>query len=596
MKNLKLILVCFLLTVSTVVFGQNKLITGKVTDQSGAPVPGASVTVQGTTIGAITLEDGTYSIQAPEGSNLLFTFFGMKTKAVKVEGQTTINVVLEEDSLNLDEVVVTAQGLTRKQKAIGYSAQSLTEEQLTVTHSSELGNSLAGKIAGAQFWGAGGTTFNEGSIVLRGATSYSDAKGNAPIYVIDGAITDQGAVNMDDVETLNVLKGPSATALYGSRGANGAVIITTKKAAEGKSVIEFSHTASVESYYNHIKFNKLYGGGSATSGLSAAAAAEGADAHDWTSPAYLFTDLGDGTYSMDYYSDENWGPRFDGTTLVRSALSWDPTSKYYGTADTWKARLNLKDVTQNALTNTTNIAVSKSVKGLSTRISFTNVNREGVLPNSKAVRRSFSINSTLKPASWLTADVSYRFRLRENKNAATEGYSADGNIVCDFTQWGQTNVDLSQLKDYKRADGSWRTWNIVSENDLSANYHDNPFATLDNYNSKSTAKYHLISADVYATLPYNIKLGTRINNYIYNNQTEQKHGTGSINWESYFRTYHVQDNDFTIQGYATWNDHFIDDKLSVEAALFAEQRQYDYKYLNSYTNGGLSVIQYFGKF
>ena len=594
MKNLKLVLVCFLMTVASVAFAQNVQITGKVTDQSGNPVVGAYVVVEGTTTGAVTDSQGNYSISAPRESMLWFSFFGMKTKDVQIGDQTVIDVVLEDDAMNLDEVVVTAQGLTRKQKAIGYSAQSLSTEQITTTHSSELGNSLAGKIAGAQFWGAGGSTFNEGSIVLRGATSYSDAKGNAPIYVVDGTVTEQGAINMDDVASINVLKGPAATALYGSRGANGAVIVTTKKAEEGRSVIEFSHTTAVESYYNHVKLNNLYGGGSMTSGLSALAAdVTDPTSIDWTSAAYLFDDLGDGTFAMDYYSDENWGPRYDGTTLVRSALSWDPTSPYYGKAETWKARLNLSDLARNAWTNTTNVAFSKSVKGMSTRISFTNVDKQGVMYNSKAVRRSFSIASTFKPVSWLNADFSYRYRYRLNKNGAKEGYSAEGNVLCDFTQWGQTNVDISQYKDYKRPDGSWRSWNIKGPTDLVANFHDNPYATLDNYNSWSTYNYHLIAADVYANLPYNIKVGARVNNYIDNRQYEEKHGTGSINWTSSFRTYHVQSNDFTIQGYATWGGQFVDDRLSVEAAAFAETRQYDYKYLNSYTNGGLNVIDFY---
>lgn len=125
MKNLKLILVCFLLTVSAAVYAQNKQITGKVTDANGAPIPGASVILEGTAIGAVTAADGTYSIKVPAEGNLWFTFFGMKTKSVKIGDQTVINVSLEEDALALDEVVVTAQGLTRKQKAIGYSAQTL---------------------------------------------------------------------------------------------------------------------------------------------------------------------------------------------------------------------------------------------------------------------------------------------------------------------------------------------------------------------------------------------------------------------------------------------------------------------------------------
>ena len=596
MKKVKLFLACLLAIATTGLYAQNVTVKGTVSDSTtGEPLLGVTVVVQGsTTAYALTDAAGAFSLSAPKDAVLVFSSMGYKTKGVSLDGNTTLAVTLEPDTEYLDEVVVTAQGLTRKQKAIGYSAQVLSDEKLTLTHSSDMGNSLAGKIAGAQFWGAGGATFNEGSIVLRGATSYSDAKGNAPIYVIDGTIASASAINMDDVESMNVLKGPSATALYGSRGANGAVIITTKKAQEGVSSVEFTHTTSIETYYNHIQLNNLYGGGSMTAGLSAAAAAS-ADPKsvDWTSPKTLLEDLGDGTYAMDYYSDENWGPRFDGSTMVRSALSWDPTSPKYGTAEPWEARLNLSDLTRAAWSHNTSVAFSKSTKGMSTRVSFTNLDRQGVMYNSKAIRRSFSLATTVKPNSWLTADFSYRYRFRENRNAATEGYSADGNVVCDFVQWGQTNVNIKDYMDWQRPDGSWRPWNIVSTDDISANFHDNPYATLANYNSKSTFNYHLIAADIYATLPANIRLGVRVNNYINDRQYEYKHGTGSINWESAFRTYHVQDNDFTAQAYLTWGDQFVDDRLSIEAAAFAEARQYDYRYLNSYTNGGLSVIDYY---
>ena len=600
MKRALLLLACLFASL-TVTFAQTT-VKGSVLDGAGAPIVGAYVMVQGSsTLGAITDENGAFSIANVPASatTLVASCIGYSTVSVPIT-PSPIRITMQEDAEFLDEVVVTAQGLTRKQKAIGYSAQTLTEEKITMTHSSDMGNSLAGKVAGAQFWGAGGATFNEGSIVLRGATSYSDAKGSEPIYVIDGTIASASAINMDDVASMNILKGPSATALYGSRGANGAVIITTKRAEEGKTKLEFSHTTAVETYYNHIKLNNLYGGGSMTAGLTkAAASAADPYATDWTSAPFLFGDewgemsLGDGTYYMDYYSDENWGPRFDDVTLVRSALSWDPTSDKYGKAEPWSYRFKLSDLTRPAWSNTTNIAFSKSVKGMSTRVSFTNVDRQGVMYNSKAVRRSFSISTQLKPTSWLNADFSYRYRFRQNQNAATEGYSAAGNVVCDFTQWGHTDVNIKDYMDWERPDGSWRTWNIHDINDLTPEFHDNPYATLQNYNSKNTFNYHMISADIYATLPFNIKVGARVNNYINARQYEAKHGTGSINWDPYFRTYHAQDNDFTAQGYLTYGGQFVENKLSVEAAAFAETRRYDYKYLNSSTNGGLSLKDYY---
>ncbi len=588
-KKLFSLWLCLCISIGTA-FAQNITVKGTVTSaEDGLPVVGASVFVQGTVNGAVTDIDGHYQLKdVPAGSTLVFSCIGMidVTKPAAKE----VNAILAIDNEQLEEVVVTAQGLTRKQKAIGYSAQTMSADELSTTHSADLGNSLAGKIAGAQFWGGAGSTFDEGKIILRGTTSYSNAQGSEPIYVVDGAIVARNSVNMEDVESLNVLKGPSATALYGSRGANGAVVITTKKAAEGKSSIEFSTTTSVETYYNHFDVNDLYGGGSTAAYISYyAAQAEDPYATDWTSATHLLENLGDGTYAMDYYSDENWGPRYDGKTLVRSALSWDPTSSKYGQADTWEARMNLRDLTRTAWTNNTNVAFSKSGNGFRTRVSFNNVERQGILYNSNATRRSFSITSSFQPAKWLNADVSYRYRYRMNKNAASEGYAANGNIVYDFTQWGQTNVNIADYKDWQTPDGSWRTWNIVSTDDLSANFHDGPFASMYNYNTWSYNNYHLVTADIYTQLPENVRVGVRVNNNINASRYEAKYGKGSINFDPYFRTYHSQSNDFTAQAYATWSGHYADDRLDIETAAFAESRKYDYFYLNGYTSGGLSV-------
>ena len=300
MKKVKLFLACLLTVVSTALYAQNITVKGTVTDSSnGEPITGAAVVVQGsTTAYALTDVQGAFSITAPRNGVLVVSNMGYKTQSVEVNGMTVVNIALEPDAEYLDEVVVTAQGLTRKQKAIGYSAQVINDEKLNITHAPALGNALAGKVAGAQFWGSAGSTFNEGRIVLRGPTSYNSQEGSEPIYVIDGAITGASSVNMDDVESINVLKGPAATALYGSRGANGAVIITTKRAQEGQSHVEFTQTTAAEVFYNHLNFQKLYGGGA----MAAQATAQysdnpGADVNDAT---WCFTNndlkLPDGTF------------------------------------------------------------------------------------------------------------------------------------------------------------------------------------------------------------------------------------------------------------------------------------------------------------
>jgi len=596
MKKPRLFMACLLAVLSTALYAQNITVKGTVTDSSnGEPIPGAAVVVQGSaTSYALTDVQGAFSINAPRNGVLVISNMGFKTQSVEVNGMTVINVALEPDTEYLEEVVVTAQGLTRKQRAIGYSAQVISDEQLTLTHSSALGNSLAGKVAGAQFWGSAGSTFSEGRIILRGPTAYNNQEGSEPIYVIDGTITSAAAVNMDDVESINILKGPSATALYGSRGANGAVIITTKKAQEGQSHVEFSHTTAAEVYYNHLKFQTEFGGGAAAQTNTRTFANAGDPNVDVLDAKWAFTnagyDLPDGTFFYDYGEDVNWGPRYDDKTLVRSAYSWDPTHSSYGKAQPWSYRLNLADLTRVAWTNNTTVSFNKSVKGMNTRVSFTNVDRPGIFYNSKAIRRSFSVSTQIKPNSWLTADLSYRYRLRINQNAESEGYSANGNYICDFSQWGHTNVDIAELKDWKRPDGSWRTWNIKGPDDIVANFHDNPFAVMEEYNTLSKIHYHLASADVSASLPYNFRLGARVNSAITNRTDEYKYGFGSINFDPYYRTNFRETDDITGQAYLTWNNAFLDNRFTAEAAAFAEARRYDYAYLNSATNGGLSVI------
>ena len=153
-----------------------------------------------------------------------------------------LQVVLRGDTRALEEVVVTAMGISRSKKAIGYAAQEVKAEDLVKARQTDLNNALVGKISGIRFVGGSGSKFDSGKIYIRGTSSLTSATGSEPIYVVDGAITNPNSINMDDVASINVLKGPAATSLYGSRGGNGAVIITTKSVDKGKSEINVSHT------------------------------------------------------------------------------------------------------------------------------------------------------------------------------------------------------------------------------------------------------------------------------------------------------------------------------------------------------------------
>ncbi|HOV37071.1 MAG TPA: carboxypeptidase-like regulatory domain-containing protein, partial [Dysgonamonadaceae bacterium] len=229
-------------------------VRGTVVDETGQPVIGATIQIKGTSQGTVTDVDGRFNLSAPANGTLVISYVGMQTQEVPV--QPTVNVTLVSDTEVLEEVVVTAMGLTRQKKAIGYAAQEVKADELIKARQTDLNNALVGKVSGVRFIGGSGAKFDSGKIILRGTTSLTDAAGNEPIYVVDGVITNPNSINMDDVESVNVLKGPAATSLYGSRGGNGAIIITTKKVREGVSQVDFSHTLSWEKAYSHVDIQK----------------------------------------------------------------------------------------------------------------------------------------------------------------------------------------------------------------------------------------------------------------------------------------------------------------------------------------------------
>ena len=278
MRKTKILLVtAFLFLLSTVVLGQNKNITGKVTSESdGNTLPGVSVTIKGSTRGVETDFDGNYSIKASVGDVLKFSYLGMKTKLIAVGNTSVINVILEEDASELDEIVVTALGIKKTRKSLTYAAQDIKADELNRVKQTNPINSLSGKVAGVTISrsasGAGGSV----KVVLRGNSSIGN---NQPLYVIDGIpLSNPGSgqpfstfgsvnggnkdggdalsmINPDDIESLTVLKGASASALYGSAGLNGVILITTKRGKSGKFKVTFSSSLTVEKAAYMMDFN-----------------------------------------------------------------------------------------------------------------------------------------------------------------------------------------------------------------------------------------------------------------------------------------------------------------------------------------------------
>ena len=598
MKKITLFLVSLMFACT--LWAQNVQVSGVVTDTEGQPLPGVTVIIKGTKTSAITDANGRYAISAPSDAVLVFSSLGMKTREVAINGRTRFDVTLETESLRLDEVVVTAMGIKREKKSIGYAAQEVKAEELTITPLNDLNNALVGKVSGVRFWGASGATFDAGTIILRGTSALTNPKGNEPIYVVDGVITNVNAVNMEDVGSINVLKGPAATALYGSRGGNGAIIITSKGGSEGqeapatmqKGTVEFSQSIMFENVTHPAKYQTEYGGG-----------ALGGDEdlmtyhfNPATDPAYLRAL--DGARYFDMENDISWGPRFDGKPYA-PWYAWDPAHPKFGQTAPYTGQPsdNLKDLYRQGFTSTTNAAFSKAFGDFKTRVAFGNVARTGVMENSSATRRYFSINTAYNVNNRLSITADYKYTYRKNHNPAKEEYSTTAqDIMYSYTQWFHRDVNVKELRDYKRPDGTFNTWNPADAptGNLTPMFHNNPFAIMNEVNRDVIDQWNVISGTVKYDIFKNIfSIGATVNA---NMRTSFEDYKVPYNIGGFLSEYAVTQNtlwDTQMQGFLDYRQRFIDDRLDVSARLFAEQRDRDYRYLHSATDGGLTFDKYF---
>jgi TonB-dependent SusC/RagA subfamily outer membrane receptor len=246
----KSLLFFFVCAIAVTAWAQERTITGKVTaTEDGSALPGVNVMLKGTTVGTTTDAEGNYSLGVPEsGGSLIFTFIGLKSMEIAIGERSTVDVGLALDVTQLSEVVVTALGVERQSKTLGFSVKEVKNDELTVGRTTNVVNALSGKVAGVRVAGSNGMTGSSSAIFIRGFTTFTGS--NQPLFVIDGIPIDNSGgdmalqtgvsnsnraidINQDDIESLTVLKGPAAAVLYGSRAAGGAIIITTKKGKGG---------------------------------------------------------------------------------------------------------------------------------------------------------------------------------------------------------------------------------------------------------------------------------------------------------------------------------------------------------------------------
>ncbi len=251
MKKLFLLIVLFVFVSGLTLMAQTRVITGKVSSsvQGEGPIPGVTIVVKGTTIGALTDADGNFSITAPaNATTLVFSYIGMKTQEVAIGQGSVVNATLEADMVGLNEVVVTAMGISREKKSLGYAIQDISTKEISRAGNTNLASNISGKFAGVEVRQASGMPGSPSTILIRGARSFGG--NNQPLYVVDGMPIESGAdydqnvtgsyasarsidIDPNNIESINVLKGQAAAALYGLRASNGVIVITTKSGKGG---------------------------------------------------------------------------------------------------------------------------------------------------------------------------------------------------------------------------------------------------------------------------------------------------------------------------------------------------------------------------
>ena len=471
-KRFTLLTAATLLFCGLSLFAQDQMVSGKVTADDGSTLPGVNITVRGTTRGTSTDAEGNFKISAANGSKLVFSFIGFVNQEATVGTKNVLNIQMVPDASQLQEVVVTALGISRDKKALNYSVQEIKGDKLTAARDANVANALAGKIAGVQVLGQSAAKFGAPTIRIRGINSLT---GGDPLYVVDGTPTDINQVNMDDVESLSVLKGPSATALYGNRASGGVVVITTKKAKPGEAKLDINHSTTLDLVGSLPKYQDEYGGGYS---------------QDWETfafnPAIHPADWKsfDGQKILDYSADESWGPKLDGSPH-RSAFSWQPGAEFGQLTPFSPQPNNVRNFFEKPISNNTNIAFSKGGDNFQSRVSYTHIATNGIIPNSKQTRDFISAKNTITLLKNLTANFNINYTSTRGTNIPADDYGSSGSVLGGFNQtigslnqWFQRQLKIEDLKNYKNPDGTFRSWNIGGPLDPKPKYWDSPYTQM----------------------------------------------------------------------------------------------------------------------
>jgi len=466
-------------------------ITGKISDTAGDPIAFANISERGTQNGTTTDANGFYSLTVANNAVLVCSYIGYQTAIIPVREEVTINVTLEEGD-QLEAVVVTALGVKRKERELGYAVQTLDAEQIQEVKSVNLIDNLQGKIAGITVTPGATGVGSSSKITIRGEASFSN---NNPLFIVDGTPINNntvfnfsneaaagfqevdfgngaGEVNQDDIESVSVLKGPAAAALYGTRAANGAIIIETKNAGKNKGMgISYNTSFFVDSAFKLPEFQNEYGQGN--------------------SGQFEYVDgLGGGINDNITYS---WGPRLDQGILIPqfdspvtlpdgTVVRGGDTSLYSGlpiTATPFNSHPdNLKNFYNTGYTAINNIAITDGFENGNYRLSFTDLRSESIIPGVDLDRQTVAAKLNFTPNDKTEIRASVNYVNSASGNRPSNGYGSE-NVNYSLVAWGPRSLNIDNLRNY------WQPGlEGVQQYSFNYTFFDNPYFILqENRNS-----------------------------------------------------------------------------------------------------------------
>ncbi len=617
MKERVLMLLACLFASVMMAVAQNSTVTGVVTEESGDPVIGASILIDGTNIGAVTNIDGQFVINnVPESAKTLtVSYVGFQTQNVTIIRGREMTIILRMDAQLLDEVVVTALGLTREKKSLGYAVQDVKSDALTQTSQMNVGNALQGKIAGVQITQAGGAVGASQRILIRGNSSFNS---NDPLIVIDGIPMDGSSgsnygsdgggtldigtglndINPEDIENISVLKGGSA-ALYGMRAGNGVILITTKKGAatKGKMTITYDGSYTVDKVYHLPSYQNKYGQGYAGSEYyynlykDYGYVPEGTSYQDYAIGNYEGAeDIGAGYRYVDGQGsgfndgdDESWGPRLDIGLQIPQFNS--PIIDGVHQATPWVSHPNnIKDFFTTGLSTSHTISFANTSDKGSYRASLGYRDQEGTLPNTDQKRYSGAMAGNYNFNKYISADFSLNYNKTKSDNLIPSGYSS-GNPLQSIMQWFGRQVDMKDLK------ANWKETDPITGNPYNwiQAFHMNPYYTVYN-NTNSYERDRVISkASLFFSPTSWLKFEGRVGYDTYRDKTFQKALASTDVPNGWFGVTNEDRNELNADFIAYFNKQF--GKFSVDALAGANYRDmtYHYYYIGATAANGLTI-------